>query len=70
MTDIATILSSIDIPTLIAIITSGGIGSFLRGWWNKKTAAQKKAAFNDFVNVVKDRKVTANEVTEYVDEHF
>jgi len=70
MTDPATILSSIDVPTLIALITGTGIGSFFRGWWAKKTAAQKKDAFKDFVNVVKDGRIKPDEVTAYVDEHF
>lgn len=62
--------TSLDIPTLIALLTGTGIGSFLRGWWNKKTAQQKKEAFKDFVNVVKDGKIKPDEVIEYVEEHF
>lgn len=65
-------MTTID-PTTATTFLAGlaaGIVLSIKTWWGKKTIAQKKAAFNDFVESVGDRKLTVAEVQAYVDKHF
>lgn len=63
-----------DVDPTTATIFLAGIGTglipTLKMWWGKKTAKQKKAAFNDAIEAVGDKKLTVAEVQAYVDKHF
>lgn len=55
--------------TFLAGLAAGLVLS-IKTWWGKKTISQKKAAFNDALEAVGDRKLTVAEVQAYVDKHF
>ena len=66
MTDIAAILSTMNITTLLALLAGTGIGR----WWRNKSATQKKSAFNDALTALGDKKLTVDEIQAFVDKHF
>ena len=66
MTDIAAILSTVNITTFLALIAGTGIGR----WWKNKSTAQKKSAFNDALTALGDKKLTVDEIQAFVDKHF
>lgn len=66
MTDIAAILSTVNITTFLALLAGTGIGR----WWKNKSTAQKKSAFNDALTALGDKKLTVEEMQAFVDKHF
>ena len=66
MTDIATILSTVNITTILALFAGTGLGH----WWKGKTTEQKKSAFNDALTALGDKKLTVEEIQAFVDKHF
>lgn len=56
--------------TTFVLGLGAGLVLTIKTWWGKKSISQKKAAFNDAIESIGDRKLTVAEIQAYVDKHF